>query len=100
MTKKDHEELQAVKREIDRLADTCQQAGIELAALRAEKAEALAKHSQKLLDTDKFYQGELQKCMKYQLALEFMGLPDLDDPNFDAQVTHTAFLRGRLERKR
>lgn len=42
------------------------------------------------------YAEELRKSGQAQCALEMLGLPDLSDPNFDAQVTHAAFRLGLL----
>ena len=39
---------------------------------------------------------EANKAGRAQAALEFMGLPDLGSPHFDAEVTHAAYRLGLL----
>jgi hypothetical protein len=31
-------------------------------------------------------------------AFKFLGLPDIDDPNFEAKLTHLAYRMGLLKR--
>lgn len=50
----------------------------------------------RVLEVEKLSVDEANKACHARCALEVLGLPDLDDPSFDAHVVYTAYKLKRL----